>query len=312
MSPQQTRAMAILAIAIATALLAVGCSDAAVPAGSGAAAPAEDGSNDVSRHHPVTVVAADYEYTALPTEIPAGIVDLTFENTGMVGHEVAMAGLGDTPIDRFLEDLRGGAFQLNGQAQPDYLDQVIVSAGPAPGETIEATFSMTPGRYAFFCVFTEAAPGDEEIPHYERGMLREVTVVEGDPDPTFAPADGNITSVDYGFEVDLEAGDRTVNFMNEGPRQIHLTEVKVYPEGVSAEEAEAAFARELKGKPAGIPEPRSIGYTGILSAGLGSTFRLDQKVMSGRTYLFACFAPDREGGQPHAIAHDEYLAVTIE
>jgi len=312
MSPRRSRAKGILAIAIATALLAVGCGDAGTPAGSDAAAPAEDESNDVSRHHPIKVVAADYEYTELPTEIPAGIVDLTFENTGMVGHEVAMAGLGDTPIDRFLEDLRGGAFQLNGQAQPDYLDQVIVPPGPAPGGTIEATFSMTPGRYAFFCVFTEAAPGDEEIPHYERGMFHEVTVVEGDPDPTFAPADGTITAVDYGFDVELEAGDRTVNFTNEGPRQIHFTEVKVYPEGVTAEEAEAAFARQLKGKPAGIPEPRSIGYTGILSAGLGSTFRLDQEIKSGRTYLFACFVQDREGGESHAISHDEYLAVTIE
>ena len=53
-----------------------------------------------------------------------------------------MAGIGDTPIDQFLEDLRGGAFQLNGKPSPGYLDQVLVPPGPAPGEAVEATFTI--------------------------------------------------------------------------------------------------------------------------------------------------------------------------
>ena len=153
-----------LVLGAATALATIGCS-AATPPG-----PAAD---DVTLPRPVTVVAEDYVYTHAPTEIPAGIVDLTFENTGTVTHEVAMAGIGDTPIDRFLEDLRAGAFRPNGKPQPDYLDQVIVPSGAEAGETIQATFAITEGRYALFCVFTDPASGDKKAPHYERGMLRE-------------------------------------------------------------------------------------------------------------------------------------------
>ena len=305
MHGRASRSRRCLTLGAATLLLAVGCS--------GATPRQTPTTDDVSQPHPVTIVAEDFEYTEAPSEIPAGIVDLTFENRGAVGHEVAMAGIGDTPIDRFVEDLRGGAFQLNGKPQPAYLDQVIVPPGPAPGETIEATFSMTEGRYAFFCVFNEAPPGEKKIPHYELGMIREVTVVDGDPDPRFGAADGTITAMDYGFDVDLEAGDRVLNFTNDGPNEIHTTTVQVYPKGVSAEEAEAAFTLQLEGRGADLPSPKDdIGSTGILSAGLGSTFRLEQELRSGRTYLFVCFIQDRGGGEPHAIRYRMYRAVTIE
>ena len=118
--------------------------------------------------------------------------------------------------------------------------------------------------------------------------------------------------MDYGFEVDLEAGDRVVNFINEGPNEIHSTAVEVYPKGVSAEEAEAAYALQLQGRPTDTPGSKGLGFTGIFSAGLGSTFRLDVEIKSGRTYLFACFVQDRSGGEPHAIGHDMYEAVTVE
>jgi hypothetical protein len=39
---------------------------------------------------------------------------------------------------------------------------------------------------------------------------------------------------------------------------------------------------------------------------------LDGPFVSGRTYVLACFVPDRAGGAPHAIGHDMYEAFTVE
>jgi len=105
-----------------------------------------------------------------------------------------------------------------------------------------------------------------------------------------------------------------LTFVNEGPDQIHYTSVEMYPKGVDAVEAESAYAAQLEpeGSPDRVPSPRGVGFSGIFSVGHGSRFQLERPFESGRTYVFACFAQDREGGEPHAIAYDMYEVVTIE
>lgn len=263
----------------------------------------------------VTIVAVDYGYTEAPVELEAGVIDLRFENQGTVSHEATLSGIGDTPIDRFLEDL-GGRTGLEGLPFPNYLDQVAVPpfVSVEGGETGEATFTLTEGRYALWCSITDVARGDEKAPHYELGMIRELTVSRGDAEPQLPQADGTITATDYAFDLDLEAGDRSVTFINEGPDQVHLTTVEVYPEGIDAAAAKDAFETQLEPGPLpeGVPSPKGLGFSGIFSDGLGSRFELDGEFESGRTYLFVCLVPDREGGEPHAIAYDMYAVVTIE
>jgi hypothetical protein len=108
-----------------------------------------------------------------------------------------------------------------------------------------------------------------------------------------------------------------VNFLNEGPDQVHFASVERYPEGVSADEAEEAYALRLEpGKPPqDTPAPEAhVGISGFFSAGLGSTFRLldGGAFESDRTYLFVCLLSDRAGGEPHAKAYGMYAAVAIE
>ncbi|HET7236957.1 MAG TPA: hypothetical protein VFK59_11065, partial [Actinomycetota bacterium] len=212
----------------------------------------------------VTIVAVDYAYPEAPTEIPAGLIDLTIENEGAVEHELVLSGIGDTSMDRFLEDLRGGAFGLNDQPQPEYLDQVAVPIfGLRPGSTGEATFLLTPGRYALFCGMRDVPKGDEPTPHYELGMLQELTVTQGQTEPQLPQADGTITAVDYAFDVDLRAGDRIINFINEGPDQVHQSQILAYRPGVDANDAREAFIARLDGPVPGLPSPQTIGSTGI-------------------------------------------------
>lgn len=292
------------------ALVTGGCTDES-------GAPTAAGGGGAPRNEPqeVTIVAADYEYSEAPVELEGGVINLSVENQGTVVHEVALAGIGDTTLERFVQDLEGGS-GLGGKPFPDYLDQVAVPIVDVQGGTTrEATFTLTEGRYAMFCSFTDVAEGDEKAPHYKLGMIRALTVSGGDAEPSLPEADGTITATDYVFEVDLQAGDSSVNFINEGPDQVHYTSVELYPDGIDAGEAEAAFKAQLEpGRvPEGVPQPEGLGFSGIFSEGLGSTFQLDESEFeSGRTYLFACYITDREGGKPHTIAYNMYKVVTID
>jgi hypothetical protein len=240
---------------------------------------------------------------------------LSFENQGEVSHEFALAGVGDTQVDQFVKEfgpvLEGGPF-------PDYLDQVAVPIELESGASGGATFTVTEGTYVMFCALTGVVEGEKKAPHYELGMIQELTVSGGDAAPQLPAADGSITATDYAFEADLEAGDSSVNFVNEGPDQVHFASVSVYPEGTDAAEAEEAFKALLETEgggqpPKGLPQPEDVGFSGIFSTGLGGQFQLPQgEFESGRTYLFSCFISDRAGGPPHAIAYNMYEAVTIE
>jgi uncharacterized cupredoxin-like copper-binding protein len=264
----------------------------------------------------VTIVAVDYEYAEAPAQLEAGVINLNFENHGTVAHEIALVGIGDTPLDEWTKWLGGGE-GLEGKPFPDYLDQVAVPpfVGVEAGQTGEATFSLTEGRYALFCAYQDVVEGEKQARHYQLGMIRELTVSGGDAAPELPGADGTITATDYAFHVDVKAGDRTVNFVNESPDQVHYSTVGVYPKGIDAAEAEAAIKVQLEPGPApkGLPQAAGLGFSGIFSEGLSGTFQLYRgEFVSGRTYLFRCSMADREGGKPHDIAYNMYKVVTIE
>ncbi|MGA9161974.1 MAG: hypothetical protein WB297_14065, partial [Actinomycetota bacterium] len=186
------------------------------------AEPTSEPQDVTSEPQEVKIVAVDYAYSEVPVKLEGGVIDLTFENQGTVGHEVALAGIGDTPLDRWVRDLGGGT-GLEGKPLPDYLNQVAVPpfVSTGAGTAAEATFTLTPGRYALFCSIPDVAKGDEQARHYQLGMIKAVTVSGGDVEPQLPEADGTIVATDYDFEIDLDAGDRSVNFFNAGPDQVH-------------------------------------------------------------------------------------------
>jgi plastocyanin len=264
----------------------------------------------------VSIVAVDYAYAEAPTELEAGVIDLTFENEGTVYHEVALTGIGDTPLQRYVDDL-GGGNGLEGNPFPEYIDQVLVPPFVSidAGLTAEATFTLTPGRYALFCAIEDVAEGDEAGRHYLKGMIRELTVTGGDAEPELPEADGTIVATDYSFEVDVEAGDRSVNFLNEGPDQVHVTAIGRYPVGIDQAEAAKAFLAKLEPgpPPEGLPRAEEFAFSGMVSAGLGNRLEFDANAFeSGRTYVLACQIADREGGKPHVRAYHQYTVFTVE
>ena len=309
----RARFLAILAVLCIVAAACGGAdTDAPTPGTDGSEPPA---TSDEPQN--ISIVADDYLYTDAPTELRGGVVDLSFDNEGTVAHEVSLAGIGDTPIDQFAAEfgpvLEGGPF-------PTYIDQVAAPIQVPGGESADVTFTVSEGTYVLFCALTGVAEGEKaekpKKPHYALGMIQSLTVAGGDAAPQLPETDGTITASDFTFEADLEAGDTDVNFVNDGPDQIHFASISLYPEGVDAEAAEAAFKATLEADPNApppkdLPRPENVGFSGIFSAGLGSSFRLEGGFQSGRTYLFSCFISDRAGGPPHAIAYDMYRAVTI-
>lgn len=155
-------------------------------------------------------------------------------------------------------------------------------------------------------------------PHYELGMAQVIEVGAGDEGATLPEADGSITAFDYSFEADIDAGDTEINFVNDGPEQVHFASVQKFPEGTDAAAAEEAFAQLVEAgedapPPEGVPLPEDVGFSGIFSTGLGATFELeDGAAFEPGTYLLACFIQDREGGPPHAIGNQMYTAFTVE
>ncbi|MBI2170216.1 MAG: hypothetical protein HYU28_12075 [Actinobacteria bacterium] len=191
----------------------------------------------------------------------------------------------------------------------------------------------------------EEEGGEEEAglpPHYQLGMFKELTVT-GDAEPSPPSGDATVTVVDYSFEGldDLKAGTQTVVGLNSpDSEQVHHIVVTDFGEGKTDEEAETQFGEclalffgggeEEEGGGGGADDSAGraqeeeeeqqeeggpdcdnpdVGEIPLVSPGYGVTF--DLSLESGHSYVFACFIPDREGGPPHAIAHDMFKAITI-
>jgi plastocyanin len=301
--------------------------EAAADGGDGTTTTAEEASSSVQA---VDVTAVDYEFTDAPAELEAGVIDLTFTNDGEVAHEYGVAEIGDTPLDTFLAEfpavLEGGPF-------PEYVGAIAVPATVGPGDSLETSFTLTEGTYAVFCTLDgkvpeegattttaaegEGGPPEEEVgpAHFTLGMAQVLEVTAGDDAASLPEDGGTITARDYGFDVDVEAGDQTVTFVNEGPEQVHHAVMFTFNEGVDEAAASAALDTMLAAGDESSPPPPELDLTaeelgtGVFSAGLGQTIPMTFE--AGRTYAAVCFLQDRAGGPPHVVAHGMKEVFTV-
>jgi len=151
------------------------------------------------------------------------------------------------------------------------------------------------------------ASGSHEV------FFKEVTVTGegGDEAPT---ADASVTAKDYSFTMEgLKAGEQTVAFVNDGPKQWHFGDIEVFPAGTTVAEATEAVNKLITSNgppPAGVPQPDTVATLQIASPGLGNT--LPVTLLSGRTYVILCFVSDLAGGPPHAIGHQMFKVFTVD
>jgi hypothetical protein len=262
----------------------------------------------------VTITARDYSFE-VPPEIDGGVVRVTLQNSGKFKHEALLVATGNTPLDRFRQDLTP-VLTGEGRPTPDYL-RFQGGVSLVPGGTSEMSILTLPaGNYAVVCTLTDAeslttdllpdgaGPPSEEAQqfHYDLGMVAPFTVKKTNTD-TMPPTDGTILARDWAFEVPaLDPGFKVLTFRNEG-RQDHSLAVAEFSDDVDEALAKAAFEKLLAGRAGhGVaddtPVPQDVAFAGPLSAGGQSTFPMNLKVH--RTYVFACYMTDRTGGPLHA------------
>jgi hypothetical protein len=260
----------------------------------------------------ITITAGDYSFEGLPETLTAGIQNITFENQGSVEHELVFVKVepGTTP-----ETLGAGLEKVfNGEPFPAYIEAANGVSNTAGGETTVTQLNLPAGDYIAVCGLTGVAGSKKDgKPHFARGMFQEVTVTGegGDEVPT---AEASVTAKDYTFTMSgLQAGDQTVAFVNDGPKEWHFGDISVFPEGTTVAEGTDAVKKLITSDgppPAGVPQPETVATLQIASPGLGNT--LPVTLVSGRTYVIMCFVSDLAGGPPHAIGHQMYKVFTVD
>jgi hypothetical protein len=244
----------------------------------------------------ITVTADGYE---LPESIP-GVATVTLTNESDNPVDAQFVGIGDTPVDQFVEDFTPVVEE--GAAFPEYVEGAAGTPLAEPGQSVTNQISLQPGRYAVFASEGEFTPE----------TVAEVEVTEGEGEVS---GDSSIVALDYEFELDLSAGEQTVAVTNEGPGQFHHAILQQFPEGTSEQDARAAVETffslgENEAPPPGTPEPQDLAASAVFAPGDAGTF--DVSLDEGGTYFVACFISDREGGPPHAVAYDMWDVFTLE
>jgi hypothetical protein len=270
-----------------------------------------------------TITATDYEFD-VPDEITGGVVTITLENEGEHAHEAAFI-----KVDRELDaDAFATEFGpvLEGGPISDNFEAVSGVGEVEGGSELTSTITLPRGTWALFCTLTdepgEEAAGESELeeppPHFQLGMYEQIVVHKGDEGAELPESDATITATDYTFDWDVEAGDKTVTFRNESEAQWHHAVLMAFEEGVDEQAALDAVTVFLSSDesgeppPEGTPEPEELPGSFVFSEGQGGTFEIPDGFESGRVYVALCFLSDKEGGAPHAIAHDMVSAHTVE
>ncbi len=258
----------------------------------------------------------------LPASIPGGVVtvNLGVEPPADPDLELDFSKVEDgTSEQDFTEGL--GSL-LGGGSFPDFMEN---NAGVGAGEY---SIVLEPGSY--FVWFEKGgedeegeeggeegaeAKGEEETP--PEVVVTALTVTEGDDGGELPETDGTITALDYGFEVDVQAGS-SFTFRNDSSQQFHHAIVFNFGtiDRATVEENLPAF---FEGGPDQPPPPAFAdldfeklegGHSGVFGPG-GSGTAIGT-FQSGNTYAAVCFIQDRTGGAPHAIAYDMFEVFEVE
>ncbi len=231
----------------------------------------------------VTVTAGDF-FFQMPDTLKAGLTSFRLVNKGKELHHIQAVRLAD---GKTLQDLV--QHFAASHVAPAWATEVGGPNTGAPGAETEATFHLRPGTYAILCVI----PSPDGTPHLMKGMMKQVTVVTGDGEPTEAPrADIEIVLDDYSFEVTpaLRAGRQVVRVDNRATQPHEILLARLAPGKTPADLITWAMT------PDGPPPGEPIGGTTALAKGEVNYLTLD---LAPGEYGLICFIPDSKDGKPH-------------
>lgn len=231
----------------------------------------------------VTFIAKDYVFEG-PTEIPADVTTIRLVNQGPELHHATLVKLeGDKTGSDFIQALKPGT------PPPAWAKTVGGPNAPAPGDTANATQTLTPGNYAFICFI----PSPDGAPHFAKGMVHNFRVTPTSTASTAEPqADIVMKLDDYKFELSepVTTGTHTFKVENVGPQHHEVQLVQLAP-GKNAKDV-----IDWVHKPQGPPPGKPIG--GIAGMVPGEPAYFTANITPGE-YALICFLPDHKDGKEH-------------
>jgi plastocyanin len=268
-----------------------------VPAACGDDDPASDGSSESSGATKVTITTTEpskgkVEVEA-PKTIPAGVVELTFENAGKGPHDAQLIRVeGDHSAKETMEKTIASG---EGKPIPDWITDGGGVGSTKPGETVTVTQVLEPGTYYLFDTENSGGGGEGE-PNAVNGGMAKIEVTGESGGGELPATDATITAQDYSFEGEgVKPGVNRVTFANEGEQLHHLIAVPIEP-GVEFAEVEKLFRSEEEPKgPPPVDFENGVG-TAVIDGGQEQV--VDLEFQKGK-YALVCFITDRKGGPPH-------------
>jgi len=212
----------------------------------------------------VEITAGDFFFRA-PDTVHAGWTEFRLTNAGG-RHVMAVARLDS---GRTLADVL--AVPDTASASPAWM---VDLGGPVTGDSngiAIAALELTPGRYVLYCYFG----GDDHIPHYAKGMVKEFLVTGPAVADAAAPEPGIVVTVtDYDFQLSrpLTPGRHTLRFVNTST-QGHEIIMTLLPAGMHQDDWMKARAAKAPrpgrnfGGIGGLPQHRQIDMTADFPAG---------------------------------------------
>ena len=234
----------------------------------------------------ISIDAADYSYTA-PVTVTAGWVRVTLTNSGTEPHHVQFLRLNDgVTVQQFDEALKQG----EGPALA-MVKQVGGVGSIHPGGAAQAVINLPAGEYVILCFIP--SPSDH-VPHLAKGMIKNLTVSEGNNSASEPIASLTVQLKDFMFDLpdSLSAGKNIIKVTNEGPEP-HEFNILRLEEGKSVDDV----LKFLKGEAGGPPPFAPVGGMNGLDVGLSGYAELD---LTPGHYVAICNIPSPKGnGAPH-------------
>jgi uncharacterized cupredoxin-like copper-binding protein len=269
---------AVMAIALLSAF-AVACDD--------------DDDDDGAEVPTLEIGAAEFAFT-VSGDMRPGVHAINLVNSGAEAHHAQIISLAEGhTMDEAVASLSDPTAPI-----PEWIGFVGGPSVQPPGGSGTVYADLAAGTYGLLCFVS----GDDEIPHFAKGMVAEFTV-EGDAVEAEAPeANVSVNAVDsgdgtsYSFEAPAtdDAGELVIAFANNGSEP-HEMAIERLPEGFTAEDYVAIVAGTAPPPEGVLPE----SFGGVQAILPGAPAQTAVVSLEAGEYVLVCFVPNATGA-PHA------------
>jgi uncharacterized cupredoxin-like copper-binding protein len=328
----RARWKATAAVLAALSLLAAGCGDDddddAADTSETTAAPEDDGGGDtVEGSASVSIDMVDFGYE-VSGPVTSGVQ--TFETRNR-GTEIHMMGIGRMKDGVTFDDVVAGLSEADGGEGEDaggeeqgdpfealFTEDDIGAPGqvlfPGNEQTLTLATGLEPGSYALVCFI----PGEGDgVPHFAKGMLQELTVVDAESDGEAPEVEAEYTLGDSetpdGPDA-VPAGEITIALTNDGEKSKDFI-VAQLDEGKEIAAFDAFFEEMFEGEqppPEGAAEQApGIVADNTFSIEPGQTVYMTVTVTAGEWQFVSAANDDGEGEDEGDSSDDHVLVVTV-